>query len=206
MDRNRPLIGVCAYELPVAFGAWRDVDSVVVPSAYTRSVLAAGGIPIVLAPLEDAAGELAELVDGIVLTGGSDIDPALYGQVAGPETVGVVGHRDRAELALVRAADRRGLPLFGICRGMQLLNVARGGTLHQHLGDLGPHAGRHKGPPGTYTRHRVHVHGGTRLAEMLCAAGGDAVARDLDASVTAAAVDEVERLARAARVSSGSRR
>lgn len=167
MDRNRPLIGICAYELPVDFGAWKAVESVTVPSVYTRSVLRAGGLPIVLAPIEGAAGELVELLDGLVLTGGSDIDPTLYGADPHAETVGVVGHRDRAELALLGAALERDLPVLGICRGMQVLNVARGGTLHQHLADLGPHADRHKGPPGTYTRHEVTVLEGTRLASVL---------------------------------------
>ena len=161
MDRKRPVIGVSAYDLPVAFGQWADVRSVLAPAAYTASVERAGGLPVVVPPI-DGTAELLELLDGLVLTGGSDIDPSLYGQRAHPETSGVHRHRDRAELALIREALRRDMPVLGICRGMQLLNIALGGDLHQHLGSE-----THKGPPGRYTFHDVTVDAGTRLAEVL---------------------------------------
>jgi putative glutamine amidotransferase len=165
MHRNRPLIGICAYEVPASFSHWRDVDSVMVPAGYARGVAAAGGIPLVIPPLEGTS-ELVETLDGLLLTGGSDIDPSLYGQAPHPATVGVVPHRDRAEIELLRAALEAGLPVLGVCRGMQLLNVLRGGTLIQHLGD-GPDGEMHKGPPGTFTRHPVRIEPGTRLHEML---------------------------------------
>jgi putative glutamine amidotransferase len=161
MDRKRPVIGVSAYDLPVAFGQWTDVRSVLAPAAYTASVERAGGLPVVVPPVEGAT-ELLELLDGLVFTGGSDLDPSLYGQRVHPETTGVHRHRDRAELALVREALRRDMPVLGICRGMQLLNVALGGDLHQHLGSE-----THKGPPGRYTFHDVTVDAGTRLADVL---------------------------------------
>lgn len=161
MDRKRPVIGVSAYDLPVAFGQWSDVRSVLAPAAYTVSVERAGGLPVVVPPVE-GSGELLDALDGLVFTGGSDLDPALYGQRAHPETTGVHRHRDRAELALIREALRRDMPVLGICRGMQLLNVALGGDLHQHLASA-----THKGPPGRYTFHDVTVDAGTRLAEML---------------------------------------
>jgi putative glutamine amidotransferase len=161
MDRKRPVIGVSAYDLPVAFGQWRDVRSVLAPAAYTDSVERAGGLPVVVPPVEGST-ELLDLLDGLVFTGGSDLDPSLYGQAAHPETTGVHRARDRAELALMREALRRDMPVLGICRGMQLLNVALGGGLHQHLGSA-----THKGPPGRYTFHDVTVDAGTRLAEVL---------------------------------------
>jgi putative glutamine amidotransferase len=161
MDRKRPVIGVSAYDLPVAFGQWSDVRSILAPAAYTDSVERAGGLPVVVPPVEGST-ELLELLDGLVFTGGSDLDPSLYGQAAHPETTGVHRARDRAELALMREALRRDMPVLGICRGMQLLNVALGGGLHQHLGSA-----THKGPPGRYTFHDVTVDAGTRLAEVL---------------------------------------
>jgi putative glutamine amidotransferase len=161
MDRKRPVIGVSAYDLPVAFGQWAGVRSVLAPTAYTASVERAGGLPVVVPPV-DGSTELLELLDGLVFTGGSDLDPSLYGQRPHPQTIGVVRHRDRAELALMREALRRDMPVLGICRGMQLLNVALGGDLHQHLGSE-----THKGPPGRYTFHDVTVDAGTRLAEVL---------------------------------------
>src|SRR5438874_1752832 len=116
MGRNRPLIGVCAYELPASFSHWRDVSCVMVPAGYTRSLDAAGALPIVLPPL-DAAVELLDVLDGLVLSGGSDVDPALYAQEPHPDTIGVVPHRDRAELRLLEGALDRDLPLLAICRG-----------------------------------------------------------------------------------------
>jgi gamma-glutamyl-gamma-aminobutyrate hydrolase PuuD len=161
MDRKRPVIGISAYDLPVAFSHWSDVRSVLVPAAYTSSVADAGGMPIAIPPL-DGTTELLDLLDGLVFTGGSDLNPALYGQEPHPESSGFHDQRDRAELALIREALRRDMPILGICRGMQLLNVALGGDLHQHLG-----SDTHKGPPGRYTFHEVMVEPGTRLAEVL---------------------------------------
>ena len=132
-----------------------------VPAAYTASVERAGGLPIAIPPVEGST-ELLDLLDGLVFTGGSDLNPALYGQEPHPETTGVHDERDRAELALIREALRRDMPVLGICRGMQLLNVALGGDLHQHLGSE-----THKGPPGRYTFHDVTVEPGTRLADVL---------------------------------------
>ena len=132
MDRNRPLIGICAYEVPAAFSHWRDVTSVMIPSGYTRSVHDAGGLPLVLPPFEDNT-ELLDLLDGLVFSGGPDIGPDAYGAAPHAETTPVWPHRDRAEIAMMRAALDRRVPVLGICRGMQLLNVVCGGTLQQHL-------------------------------------------------------------------------
>jgi putative glutamine amidotransferase len=161
MDRKRPVIGISAYDVPVDFGQWRELRCVLVPEGYVASVVRAGGVPVIVPPT-DGCEQLADEVDALVFTGGSDINPAVYGQVAHPESAGFYDHRDRAELELMRVALRRGMPVLGICRGMQLLNVARGGDLVQHLdGDL------HKGAPGTYTVHRVEPLEGSRLAAIL---------------------------------------
>jgi len=166
MHRNRPLIGICAYELPASFSYWRDVDSVMVPAGYSRGIAAAGGIPLVIPPMEGSS-ELVGTLDGLLLTGGSDLDPALYGQSPHPTTSGVVPHRDRSEIELLDAAVEAGLPVLAVCRGMQMLNVLRGGTLIQHLGDSPGDGEMHKGPPGTFTRHSVRVEPGSRLHGML---------------------------------------
>ena len=161
MDRKRPVIGISAYDVAVDFGQWKAFRSVLVPQAYVRAVVAAGGIPVLVPPTEVASAILEDL-DGMVFTGGSDINPAVYGQEPHPESSGFHDHRDAAELGLMRAALSGSMPVLGICRGMQLLNVARGGDLVQHLeGDT------HKGPPGTYTRHSVTVLPGTHLAGIL---------------------------------------
>ena len=161
MDRKRPVIGISAYDVPVTFGQWRDFQSVLAPAGYSRSVTAAGGLPVVIPPV-DGSTELLDLLDGVVFTGGSDLNPATYGQDPHPESTGFHDGRDRAELALMREAIRRDMPVLGICRGMQLLNVALGGDLVQHLG-----SDTHKGPPGTYTFHDVTVTPGTRLAGVV---------------------------------------
>jgi putative glutamine amidotransferase len=166
MDRNRPLIGVTAYEVPASFGHWTDVQTVMVPSTYTRSVLRAGGLPVAIPPMEGVE-QVLDVLDGIVFTGGSDIDPEVYGQAAHPETAGLYRHRDDSELALMRAALERALPMLAICRGMQLLNVVRGGDLHQHLGDVLPDAAIHRGTPGRFAEHTVRVEQGTTLASLI---------------------------------------
>ena len=132
-----------------------------VPEGYVRSVVAAGGVHVLIPPT-DVAPEILDDVDAMVFTGGSDINPAVYGQEPHPASSGFYDHRDAAELELMRAALGQAMPVLGICRGMQLLNVARGGDLIQHLeGDT------HKGPPGMYTRHSVTVLAGTHLAGVL---------------------------------------
>jgi putative glutamine amidotransferase len=129
-------------------------------------VAAAGGIPVLLPPLPDVAGAVDRL-DGLLLTGGGDIDPGRYGAEPHPRTVRVSVPRDAAELELLGAAMAAGLPVLGVCRGMQLVNVARGGTLRQHL----PADAGHTPAPGTFGSHPVRVAAGTRLAGILGANG-----------------------------------
>jgi putative glutamine amidotransferase len=166
MDRKRPVIGISAYDVPVDFGQWRAFRSVLVPQGYVRAVVAAGGIPVLVPPTEVASVILDDL-DGMVFTGGSDINPAVYGQEPHPESSGFYDHRDSAELELMRAALARSMPVLGICRGMQLLNVARGGDLVQHLPDVvGDEKHKHD-PPGVFADHDVDLVPGTQVQTLL---------------------------------------
>jgi putative glutamine amidotransferase len=121
---------------------------------------------LLVPPSGDGGEETLEALDGIVFSGGSDLDPEFYGQEPHDETFGVVRKRDSAELALLEGALARDLPVLAICRGSQVLNVARGGDLVQHLPDvIGDE--KHKHTPGTFADHDVSVEEGTRLASLL---------------------------------------
>ena len=165
-----PAIGICAAIERVSWGVWNEYEVTLVPRTYVGAVQRAGGIGIVLPP-DDAVAESPDLlldrVDGLILAGGADIDPASYGAEAHPETRGSWPDRDRFELALARRAIERDVPLLGICRGMQLLNVALGGTLDQHLPEsVGNEV--HRALGGTFGEHHV------RLApdSLACGAAG----------------------------------
>ena len=165
----RPVIGISSYAEQARWGAW-DRPALLVPQRYADSVAAAGGTPVLLPPFPGV--ELAALrLDGLILSGGGDIDPAEFGAATHPETAAIRPERDAAEFALVSAALGQGLPLLGICRGLQVLNVARGGTLHQHLPDVVGHAG-HAPAPGAYAAHQVTISPGSRLGEILGYPGG----------------------------------
>ena len=142
------------------------------PASYPDQILDAGGVPVVLPPAPECARAVVERLDGLVLTGGPDLDPARYGAEPHPRADVPRGDRDEAELALLEAATVRGLPVLGICRGIQLVNVARGGTLHQHLPDVVGHEG-HAPVPRSYGRHAVRIDGHSRLADAM--GGGPAV-------------------------------
>src|SRR3954462_3072693 len=132
---TRPVIGICAAIEHARWGAW-DTLVLLSPRNYSLAVQREGAIALMLSPDEGVADdpdELLDLLDGLILAGGSDVDPATYGAEPHPETLGVNGERDAFELALASPAVERDLPFLGICRGMQVLNVARGGTLLQHL-------------------------------------------------------------------------
>jgi putative glutamine amidotransferase len=160
------VIGITAYAEPsVRWGVW-DVPAAVIPLAYVDAVARAGGRALLVPPSEDAVEETLDALDGILFSGGSDIDPAEYGHDAHPETNGIRPERDRGELALLRAALERDLPLLAVCRGSQVLNVARGGDLVQHLPEVVGDE-KHKHTPGEFADHDVDVHEGTRLAELL---------------------------------------
>ncbi len=132
---RRPVIGICTALERARWSVW-DQPAALLPLSYVQAVQRAGGLVLMLAPDErliDDPAEALDLLHGLVLAGGADIDPAAYGQATHPQTVDPVPERDAFEIALVRAAIERDLPVLGICRGMQLINVACGGTLLQHL-------------------------------------------------------------------------
>jgi putative glutamine amidotransferase len=156
-----PLIGLTAYCEEAQWAYWRK-PAVLLPVNYAEQVAAAGGVPVLLPPLPGIAAAVDRL-DGLLLTGGGDIDPARYGAQPHPRTGRVSVPRDAAELELLEAATAAGLPVLGVCRGMQLLNVARGGTLCQHLPDGAGHAPA----PGAFGSHPVRVAAGTRLGGIL---------------------------------------
>jgi putative glutamine amidotransferase len=134
---SRPAIGICAALERAQWSVW-DQEAILLPRSYIDAVQEAGGLALLLPPdsrLAEEPDEVLERIDGLMLAGGADIDPSSYGEVAQPETIDTVPERDRFEIALVRAAIERDMPVLGICRGMQLINIALGGTLLQHLPD-----------------------------------------------------------------------
>jgi putative glutamine amidotransferase len=159
-----PLIGISAYCEQARWGVW-EAQAMVLPRRYADRVSAAGGIPVLLPPVPDIADALARL-DGLVLSGGGDIDPARYRAEPAPQLTSVREERDTAEFALFAEAMSRQLPVLGICRGLQIINVARGGSLHQHLPDVVGHNG-HAPVPGSFGTHPVRVAPGSRLAGIL---------------------------------------
>ena len=128
---NRPLIGITTYRQPATWGRWHEVDATLLPAAYTEAVRAGGGTPILIPPLgpADSAAAVVSRLDGLLISGGSDVNPSRYGAEPHPATTGWRDDRDVSEMALVHAADDIGLPLLGICRGMQIMAVAAGGEL-----------------------------------------------------------------------------
>jgi putative glutamine amidotransferase len=169
-----PNIGVTCNVEEIRYGIWTE-RAAMVPLTYVRAIARAGGRPLMIAPtpadLEDP-GELLGLLDGVLITGGADVDPARYAADPHPETAPTDPDRDAFELMLVRGAGERDLPCLGVCRGMQVVNIAYGGELDQHLPDRLEHD-IHRGTNGNFADHRVHVEPGSLAA---LAAGGTDVA------------------------------
>ncbi|MFG3614610.1 gamma-glutamyl-gamma-aminobutyrate hydrolase family protein [Nocardia sp. NPDC047654] len=160
----RPVIGLPTYVERTRFNAW-DLPSAVLPHAYVEMVAAAGGIPVLLPPAGVARPELVRRLDGLVLTGGADVDPARYGV----SSAGIPGYtrpdRDESEFGLFELARAAGLPILAVCRGLQLANVALGGTLIPHLPDVVGHE-EHSGVEGGFTATRVLTIAGSRVARL----------------------------------------
>jgi len=161
----KPVVGITSYAEEVTWGAWVE-EAALVPLSYVRAIERAGGRPMVIPPSEGAIEETLAVLDGILFSGGSDLDPALYDAEAHPETQGVHEARDRAEMELLTAALERDMPVLAVCRGSQVLNVARGGDLVQHLPDELGHE-EHKHTPGEYSDHDVTLEPGTRVGGIL---------------------------------------
>ncbi|GAA2671213.1 MULTISPECIES: gamma-glutamyl-gamma-aminobutyrate hydrolase family protein [Actinoplanes] len=160
----RPIIGMTTYVMPASWGVWRDLPTTLIPYDYTAAVTEAGG-RVVLLPPDDLDTDVLRMLDGLVVSGGPDIGPELYGAEPGPHTV-THPDRDAAEMPLLRAALDRDLPVLGVCRGMQLLVAASGGTLHQHLPDVLGHE-RHRVAPGVYSDHDAVFTPGSRIAGLM---------------------------------------
>jgi putative glutamine amidotransferase len=166
---SRPLIGVCAAVEPASFGPWVEQPITFLPIAYARSIQNAGGLAVMLPPdagLTEAPGELLDRIEALVLGGGADIDAASHRSEPHAETTGTNPERDRFELALAREALDRDMPLLGVCRGMQVMNVAAGGTLEQHLPERLGHE-RHRPVPGKWAEHEVRLAPGSLAAEVV---------------------------------------
>lgn len=152
--RDRPVIGISAYSEAARWGVW-DMQATVLPQSYADQLVAAGASPVLLPPVPGVEVAVTRL-DGLLISGGPDVEPARYGQRPGPRTTIVRPERDEAEIALFQAALAARMPVLGICRGMQLMNVALGGSLIQHLPDQVGHEG-HSPTPGTMAEHKVTI-------------------------------------------------
>lgn len=157
---SKPLIGVTTYLEPAAWGVW-EMPAALLPAGYPRLIQAAGGLAALLPPDDPALAEpVVSRLDGLVIAGGADVEPVRYGAEPDERTGPPARDRDAWELALIQAALASGTPLLGICRGLQLLNVALGGTLVQHLDG-------HVGGVGVFGAHTVKPVPGTRYAEIV---------------------------------------
>ena len=160
----RPLIGISTYREQARWGFW-DVPAVLLPASYADAVSMAGGEPVLL-PTGSVTADVVARLDGLVLAGGADVDPARYGEEPGEHTTVTRPDRDASELAVLQAALDRDLPLLAICRGMQLLNVVLGGTLLQHLPAL-PGTEPHQLGLGLYAERKVRTAPGTALDALI---------------------------------------
>jgi putative glutamine amidotransferase len=161
----RPLVGITTYVTPARWGSWEQ-EAALIPAQYVQAVERAGGRPLLVPPSEEGIEETLDALDALIFSGGSDLSPDTYGQEPHPETYGVVPERDDAELALLTAALERDLPVLAICRGSQVLNVALGGDLLQHLPEVVGDE-KHKHTPGAYADHDVSIEPGTRIGTLL---------------------------------------
>lgn len=169
---GKPLIGISCYREEADWGSWAGVRADLMPAAYANAVAAAGGLPVLLPPIPDSGDGTADAatvvgrIDGLIMGGGADIEPARYGAEPGPHTESWRGDRDAWELALLAAARERAVPTLGICRGMQLMAVAAGGALDQHVPDAVGHQG-HSPAPGVYGRTSVEIAPASQLGGIL---------------------------------------
>jgi len=166
---TRPRIGITTYLEPARWGVWEQ-SAVLLPHLYVEAVHRAGGVPVLLPPLPDGAAEALEGVDALVVAGGADVDPAAYGAAAHEGTDTPRRDRDTWETTLLASAIETNTPVLGVCRGAQMINVALGGTLHQHLPDIVGHD-LHRPAVARHGRVHVTVDAGSAVADAL---GSDA--------------------------------
>ena len=166
----RPIVGITSYAEEVSWAGWVE-PAAVVPLAYVRAIEKAGGRPLVVPPSEQAIEETLAVLDGILFSGGSDLGPELYGAELHPATTGVREDRDRAEMALLTAALELDMPVLAVCRGSQVLNVALGGDLVQHLPDSLGHE-RHRENPGEWSEHDVKLEPESRVGSLIGESAG----------------------------------
>ncbi len=164
-SNRRPRIGLTTYREPGRWGIW-ECEAVLLPVNYVDTVWKAGGVPVLLPPVPDGAEEAVEGVDAVLVAGGGDVEPERYGAQRHDATAGVSELRDAWEVSVVRAAFALRRPILGVCRGVQVLNVASGGTLHQHVPDVIGHDG-HRPAPAVFGTTTVRVDPGSRLHEVL---------------------------------------
>jgi putative glutamine amidotransferase len=164
---TRPAIGLSCYEERARWGSW-DTDALLLHQPYAQSLLDVGADPVLIPPGTSEA--ILDRLDALVLTGGPDVDPALYGATPHPTTDTPREARDATELALYRGARRRGMPVLGICRGLQVMAVAHGGTLHQDLASMDGTC-THREARGTFTDHGATLVAGSLAARLLDAQG-----------------------------------
>ena len=160
-DTNRPIIGVTSY------GRHQDGDQFYLPTGYVDAVRNAGGTPIILPPGESDLEAILHLLNGLIFAGGGDIDPSRYGGSPHPKVDRVNPERDSFELELARRAFDENKPIMGICRGFQLLNVASGGDLIQHVPEVFGDAVQHRREDGKAAQHKVTIQPESRLAQIV---------------------------------------
>jgi gamma-glutamyl-gamma-aminobutyrate hydrolase PuuD len=160
-----PVVGITTYVEDAAWGVWK-LPAALIPYDYVRAIEHAGARALLVPPSEDGVEETLDALDGILFSGGADLDPEVYGAKAHPETNGVRPARDRAEIALLEAALARDMPVLAVCRGVQVMNVARGGDLVQHLPDVVGNES-HREVKGTFSEHPVRIEDGSKLGAVV---------------------------------------
>ena len=161
----KPLVGITTYVEQASWGSW-TLDAALIPYDYVRAVERAGGRALLVPPSVDGVEETLDALDGLLFSGGNDLDPDSYGAEAHPETNSTRPERDRGELALLEGGLARDMPMLAVCRGFQVLNVARGGDLVQHLPDV-VGSEQHREVTGVFSDHGVKIGDGSRLGSVL---------------------------------------
>jgi putative glutamine amidotransferase len=162
---GKPIVGITTYVEPAKWGAWA-LDAALIPFAYVQAAHHPRPRPLLVPPSEGGVEETLDALDGLLFSGGADIDPEAYGAEAHRETKGIRPERDRAELALLEGALARDMPVLAVCRGVQVLNVARGGDLVQHLPDVVGDT-KHREVAGTFAEHPVRIENDSKLGSLL---------------------------------------